>query len=283
MRLQRRRNLISRADNKVLLVAVLFVCSALLSALAQADVQTVDGLEFSRVQLIGSNQLEFTQGADTKLKIRGDEGDLTPHPFVLQGETLRLGVSLEGGKVSGVKYRLTAPGLEALLVEGSGEAYVKPLAVADLLLSLEGSGTLRLYDVQALNLEMRVVGSGELQAVDVSAEDVRLNLKGSGALQLGSLHADVVRAHMAGSGDISVEDGGEANFVEVRVMGSGDVALREVTARAADVNIMGSGDVHLGVEETLDVKIMGSGDMNYYGSPNTSTSVMGSGDIEQND
>lgn len=283
MRFLPKYKLLRGADDKALAAAMLFVFFALVSTLAQAEVKSIEGLEFSRVQLKGSNELEITQGATTDLRIRGDEDELEPLPFILQGETLHLGVTRKGDSVSGVKYKLTTAKLEALELSGSGEIYVKPLAVGDLVLTIEGSGSIRLFDIQALGLEMRVYGSGELQAVDVMARDTRLNLKGSGAILLGSLRSDVLKAHMAGSGDIIVDDGGQADFAEVRVLGSGDVSLQELTAREADVAIMGSGDVHLRVEEALEVEIMGSGDLVYYGSPATSTSIVGSGEISQRD
>ena len=51
MRLSRKRHLLAGADDKTLAVAMLFVLLALFSSLAQADVKSVEGLAFSRVQL----------------------------------------------------------------------------------------------------------------------------------------------------------------------------------------------------------------------------------------
>lgn len=284
MRFSRKRKMLEGADERALLVAVVFVLCALLSSMVQADeVRTVEGLEFSKVQLMGANELEITQGATAILKIRGDEDELEPLPFYVYGDTLRLGMTRKGRSVSDMKYKLTTPGLEALRLEGSGEAYVRPLAVGDLLLSLEGSGSIRMFDVQALAMEVRVIGSGDLQAVNVMARDTRLSVKGSGAIVFGSLQSDVVRAHMAGSGDIVVQDGGQAESVEARVLGSGDVDLSELTASTADVAIMGSGDVNLYVEKSMEVEIMGSGDLLYGGDPSVASSVLGSGQIRQRD
>ncbi|MEH6636048.1 MAG: DUF2807 domain-containing protein [Halioglobus sp.] len=272
-----------KADDKVLLVAIIFVFCAFISAMASAAVTSVEELQFSRVQLMGSNELEITQGDENSLKIRGDKGDLTPPPFVVQGDMLRLGVTPQGNSISGVKYKLTTKSLEALLLDGSGDIFVKPLTVGDLLVSVEGSGVIRMYDVETLELEMRVFGSGALQAVNVSAKSARLNLKGSGDIQLGTLQADMIRTHMAGSGDISVQDGGSTAYLEVGLMGSGDVAMKGLIASRAEVSIMGSGDTEIAVENSLEAKIMGSGDLIYHGKPKLSTSVMGSGDIIQRD
>lgn len=283
MRFLKRRKMMDKVDNRHLGIAVIFLICALVSALVRADVKSVEGLEFSRVQLLGDNQLELTQDDDTVLKIRGDGSDLDPLPFVVQDDTLLLGVSSQRRKVDDVMFKLTTATLEALVVKGSGEAFVKPLVVEDLLVSLEGSGTIRMFDVQARKLEMRVLGSGVLQAVDVTALSARLNLKGSGDIQLGSLNADEIKSHMAGSGDISLKDDGKTSLLEVAVMGSGDVDLKDLKAVTASVTIMGSGDVELSVEEELEVEILGSGDLVYHGNPKTDTAVMGSGDITQRD
>jgi hypothetical protein len=283
MQIKRRQKLLAKADNRILAVAFIFMCCAFFTALARADVRRVEGLEFSKVHLLGDNQLEFTQSEATLLKVLGDKSDLQNLPFVVKGDTLYLGLTAQGDKASQMKFKLTAPRLESLVLNGSGEAFVKPLAVENLLVALEGSGAIRMFDVQALELEMRVVGSGALQAVDVKAGDARLSMQGSGDIQLGSLQSEAVKAHLAGSGDISIEEGGQADRIKVAVMGSGDVNLGQMSAREAVVTIMGSGDVELRAEESLDVEIMGSGDLAYFGTPEISTSVMGSGEVLQRD
>jgi len=283
MYLINQRKRIPKKDGPVLVIAAVFLCCAFLSTMVRADVKSIEDLEFNRVQLIGDSELELTQGEPASLKIRGSERDLAKIPFVIEDDTLVLGVTERGRVVQGLQFKLSAPNIEALLVEGSGETYVKPMVVQDLLVSLEGSGRIRMFDVEARNLEMRVIGSGTLQAVDVTATDARLHLKGSGDIQLGSLQAGVIKGHMAGSGDITVENGGKAELLDVSVMGSGDVALKDIQAETASVTIMGSGDVELSVSEELQVSIMGSGDLVYYGKPRVESTVMGSGDIRQRD
>jgi hypothetical protein len=268
---------------KAIAITAVGLLALTLGALAKAEVKSVTDLAFTRVLLVGSNEVELTQGKDAALKIRGEEDELDPLPFILRDDTLILGIDQSGHSVQGVQYKVTASGLEALQVEGSGDAYVKPLAVGDLVVSLEGSGNIRMFDIQALDLEMRVMGSGALQAVDCKARNARLNVRGSGDLQLGSIEADVIRAHLAGSGDITVEDGGQAGELEVKLMGSGDVGMDSVTTDTADVSIMGSGDVRVRVNNRIDAKIMGSGDLVFGGSPEVNTSVLGSGDVRQAD
>jgi len=278
-----RRILLSRVDDRVLRAALVFMCCAMFSALIKADIKTVEQLEFTRVVLLGDNEMELSQGETASLRIRGAQSKLTPVPFDIRGDTLRLGVTADNQRVSGIKFKLTTPILEALEVQGSGEAYVQPLRVGNLVIAVEGSGDIRMYDVSADDLELRVAGSGAVQAVNVTAREARLNLKGSGDIQLGSLTADSVRGYMHGSGDMSIESDGRVGDLEISVMGSGDVSMGKVRAATANVSIMGSGDVDVSVDEELEVEIMGSGDLHYRGNPHTSTSVLGSGEIRKRD
>jgi hypothetical protein len=266
-------------NGRALFFAAILLSCSLLGATVSADVTSVEALEFTRVQLVGSNELEITQGDVNTLKIKGGDGQLSSPPFVLQGDLLRLGVTADGDRVSDVKFKLSAEAITQVLLMGSGDVFVKPLAVGDLLVSVDGSGEIRMFDLKAGALELQVSGSGSVQAVSVSADSVRLNIKGSGDIQLGSIEANTVNAQIAGSGDVVVQDEGRANVLEVAVMGSGDVAMKGVAARVGKVTILGSGDVEVRVSESLEAEIFGSGDLLYYGEPETSTSVMGSGEV----
>jgi hypothetical protein len=284
MNILRRRNLLSRVDGKVVRVSLFFVAFALFSTLLKADmIKNVEQLEFRRVLLHGDNEVQIAQGDETTLKIFGDDDKLSPVPFKVKGDTLHLGVTANNREVRGIKFKLVAPVLEAIEVNGSGEAYVKPLQLGDLVVAVEGSGDIKMFDVIAEDLELRVSGSGTVQAVNITAREVRLNLKGSGDIQLGSLKADGVRSVVQGSGDIAMKEDGHVGNLEIQLMGSGDIGLGKLRATDANVTIMGSGDVEIGVEENLEAEIMGSGDLKYWGSPRTSTSVLGSGEIRQRD
>ena len=130
------------SQGKALLVAITVALGAATSAAVNADVARVEALEFSRVQLVGSGELEITQGEANTLKIRGDGDDLDLPPFVVQGDMLRLGVSPQGNSVSDVQFKLTVTDLAELLLAGSGDVFVKPLDVGDLLVSVDGSGVI---------------------------------------------------------------------------------------------------------------------------------------------
>ena len=132
-----RRKFLSRVDGKVLKLSIFFLFVAFFSAVLKAEmVKNVEQLTFSRVILLGDNEMQIVQGDETTLKMFGDEDDLSPVPFKLKGDTLHLGITADGSKTSDIKYRLTVPTLESIVVKGSGEAYVKPLKTGNLLVAV---------------------------------------------------------------------------------------------------------------------------------------------------
>ncbi|MBD3402309.1 hypothetical protein GF420_05395 [candidate division GN15 bacterium] len=73
---------------------------------------------------------------------------------------------------------------------------------------------------------------------------------------------------------------GEVDEVDISIAGSGDVDARRLKAKDVYATISGSGDIDVYASEYLDGRISGSGDIAYYGNPRrTNKSVAGSGDI----
>ena len=278
-RLDRSKQPAVRRRNRSAILLVL----ACFSTLAMAEVRSVEGLRFSKVLLQGANQLEIRPGETGELKFRGDPRDLEPPPFVLDGDTLRLGIAADGSKVDNIQYKLAVTRLELLQVVGSGEAFVKPLDATRLVISLDGSGAIRLYDLTATELELQLAGSGELQAARVEAQTARLQVNGSGDIQVGELQTGLLKVHLAGSGDITLESDSQTESLEIAVLGSGDVGMAKLSANDARVTIIGSGDVEIRVLDQLEAEILGSGDLRYRGAPAISTSILGSGEVRRRD
>jgi hypothetical protein len=279
---QRGKSIMSRGNSRVLVYSALFLlCAMLVSLSSRADWQ-VEGLEFSRVLIMGSADVEISQGDVSELLVRGSESDLDVQPFFVDGDTLVLGRSKKRHHdFSGLKFKLVVTDLEHLQVSGSGEVYVKPLTVEDFYVSVEGSGEVKLYGVRGRDLTIMVSGSGEAQAVDLVGVDVQFVVSGSGELFVGKLKATTLETSISGSGDVSVQKKGEVNELKINIAGSGDVDLEDLAAESVRVNIAGSGTASVRASKQLDVNIMGSGDVYYHGSPDISQSILGSGDVIQ--
>ncbi|WP_207425239.1 head GIN domain-containing protein [Pedobacter sp. SYSU D00535] len=129
------------------------------------------------------------------------------------------------------------------------------------------------------------------ERVNVTDDDVEVvvtmpiikgvNLSGSGKVHItGDFpFQDVFDVRISGSGDVEVQDGFDAEEVEVTISGSGDANLQSVFSKRADVNISGSGDATVSVEDHLKARISGSGKIYYHGSPQIDSRISGSGEL----
>jgi hypothetical protein len=140
----------------------------------------------------------------------GDEGGalrINGHGFHVSGDSDRLSIEI------------TAPGVRAFTVNGSGDLYLKAYDQPSLVLEVNGSGGV---DAQgkAKTVELRVSGSGEIDLRGLDTGDAKVAVSGSG------------EAHLAPHG-----------AAEVDLSGSGDVYL---TAKPTVLtsNVAGSGEVH---------------------------------------
>lgn len=279
----RKRRILQGRIRGRLVVALLFVLCAGVTAASHAETRAVEGLEFDSVVVWGSGKAEISQDGDIGLRMRGKDRELNKEPFYLEDTTLHVGRIESGGDVGRVKYKISVGKIRAIRLSGSGEIYVRPLQTEDLIVVLEGSGDIKIHDAQTADLELVVNGSGSLQVAKAQSDNVELIVRGSGSIDLGTVTAQTVEATINGSGDVAVAEEGKAERVAINVMGSGDIDLGGIRAKEADVNIVGSGDAVVWADEDLEASIMGSGDVKYRSDPEVRTNILGSGNVERDD
>lgn len=258
---------------------------------ADEEVRRVEGLDFTRIALVGDVRAQIRQGDTHVLQVFGDRSDLDDEPFyVSNGGLLVLGKRRGSSRTADdVRFRITLPALDKLSVNGSGAAYVKTFDLSgrgdDVTeFVVDGSGDLRIFGLEGGIAELRVKGSGDLRAVRVAVDEVEAVVSGSGDLFLKEVYAQEGEFIVTGSGDLVVTEGGRVERLEVNVVGSGDVELDDVAARVAEVNVIGSGTATIGaVDEKLNASVLGSGDIRYRGEPETDTVTLGSGEIRVRD
>ncbi|WP_415059689.1 GIN domain-containing protein [Congregibacter sp.] len=263
--------------------------------LADEETRRVEGLEFSKVVVLGSAKVEITQGDDIELQLRGPSKYLDSKPFYVKRGTLVLGSrkSYSGSKDSSHKriaFRVVMPELEELKVKGSGKVYIKPFKFdasdkkSTTIMVVEGSGEINAFELRGSELEVRVEGSGDFRAVNIDVEDFEAVVTGSGNLFIGTVNANTGEFVVTGSGDLHVTEQGFVEELEVNVVGSGDARMTRVDCRRAETNIVGSGSASIGeVSEQLNASILGSGDVVYGGSPEVERVELGSGDVRRRD
>ncbi|MCH9690849.1 MAG: DUF2807 domain-containing protein [Gammaproteobacteria bacterium] len=270
-------------NHRILPILMASLFCTLVSMLANAEVSSIDNLNITRVKLIGDNDLHLAQGDKGYMKYRARGRELPSPPFSIKGDTLRLGVDEQDREASKVKFRLSLPHLEALMVLGSGEAYLQPLDMEQFILVLNGSGKIKTDTITAENLTLKLSGSGVIQIKKLTATQAALHLLGSGDLRLDSLYTERVNANLSGSGEIDLNKEGHSESLTVHSLGSGDINLNKLQTTKANVSIVGSGDVEVWATTELNTKTLGSGDILYRGSPKISKTMLGSGDIHQLD
>ena len=126
----------------------------------------------------------------------------------------------------------------------------------------------------------------------------RLEVSGSGDIVgQNAFNADVLQLKVDGSGEVDVEienaetvetkiEGsgkikvkGQANDSENRISGSGDLRAFDLEVLTSYVKITGSGDAEVNASDELKVKITGSGNVYYKGNPAIDVDITGTGDL----
>ncbi|MEM6300993.1 MAG: DUF2807 domain-containing protein [Pseudomonadota bacterium] len=262
----------------------------LLGSAQAGETRRVDGLSFVDVLVVGDVDVEISQGDTPQLYLRGSEDDLDIEPFYLKGERLILGKNSRSKKADSVRYKIEMPSFREVELMGSGAAYIKEFDLpADIVedtptITVDGSGDIKLYGIRAPSLSLRVKGSGDLAAVSVDVEELEAIVAGSGDLYIKVLQALESSVVVTGSGDFGVSQPSYSEVVNLRLVGSGEAEMDEVSCKTAEIKVVGNGSVDLGeIAEALSVSILGSGDVRYSGKPTVEKSVIGSGDIRGRD
>jgi hypothetical protein len=127
-----------------------------------------------------------------------------------------------------------------------------------------------------------------------------LSVSGSGDLRVaGPVQASSFQVRVAGSGNLSLPQltaqalktslagsgnitlGGSCPQHEVSISGSGNVRADELRTDDTSVRISGSGNVRANATKTLNSRISGSGDVLVRGNPQISSSKSGSGSVKR--
>jgi hypothetical protein len=128
-----------------------------------------------------------------------------------------------------------------------------------------------------------------------------LESRAPSAISTGPLRTDSLSLLMAGGGSIRVDRLDNAQSLNVRITGAGDVVIGggkvgaqqlaiagmgtysapKLASTSADVAIDGNGEVQLAASTTLAVRIGGVGHVRYHGDPAVTRSIRGIGSIEK--
>lgn len=192
---------------------------------------------FTGIANRGSGLVRFMVGTERRVTVEADTNILPYVRTEVRGGVLVLSTE-PGASISPTRlvYRITAPDLRSLAIEGSGDVLVEKtrLATDRLDITIEGSGDVE-AGVEVDELSVEVEGSGDV-VLTGAADDARFRIEGSGDIE---------------AADLAVVD------AEVTIRGSGSVTLQ--ASRTIDVDIAGSGDVRYRGGAKVTVRDSGSG------------------------
>lgn len=186
------------------------------SGVAGGEDRTVDA--FTRVEQLGSADLEVEIGAPQRVRVEADD-NIVPliETRTVEG-ALRISSTQNYSARKGVRVGVAAPVVEAVTLAGAGNVKVAGVAGEKFAGAIKGSGDMVLTGTVG-ELEVRVAGSGDVDASGVTAARVVVHVSGSGDVKVTA--SERVEAHISGSG--SVRYGGGAKEVVRKVSGSGSV------------------------------------------------------------
>jgi len=178
---------------------------------------------FTGIENQGSGLVRFSRGPTRQVTVESDANIL---PYLETG--VRDGILVlrtrPGTSIAPTRlvYRVTAPDLRSVDIEGSGDVRLEtPLATGRLAIEIEGSGSLN-GEISVDVLAVRIGGSGDV-ALGGTAKDATLEIQGSGDIEAADLACADARVLISGSGSATLQ---AARTLEVRISGSGNVRYR---------------------------------------------------------
>ncbi len=154
---------------------------------------------------------------------------------------------------------ITVPGMDEIILSGSGSIEAKKIVGKNLLLKISGSGSINLIDASYISSEIHLIisGSGDMQVKNIKAEKTSMKISGSG----------------------SIDAAGESNNLESVISGNGSITAFNLKSNTGNINISGSGESKVFANNALNVSISGSGNVFYRGRPKITQTIRGSGNV----
>jgi hypothetical protein len=103
-------------------------------------------------------------------------------------------------------------------------------------------------------------------------------LSGTGAMKVSGVANESFGISLPGTGQVAVT--GSTSSLRVVVDGTGEIAAKDLAAKAATVEVNGTGSATLRVSQSLEAKVTGTGSIDVHGKPaRVKKSVSGVGSI----
>ena len=216
---------------------------------------TEEGIDHTEVREVGHFRavasglpanVYYVQADKQEVRVESTEALAPKVLTTVEDEILTL--KLEPGRYPKLILRVvvSSPDIEKLSVSGSGNLIQEgPMhASGSLALMVSGSGDIRTGEIKSRDFTVQCSGSGSICVGELACDDFDGKVRGSGSLNMGSLSCDEFEVSVGGSGDIFINGLTTKESAVVRVSGSGNVRLKEVSVQGdMDLKTGGSGDI----------------------------------------
>ena len=195
-----------------------------------------------KIKLLGSYDVEISQGPTTSVKVEADENIL---PYIITEE--------ENG---------------FLVIKSRDHV------------SFSSDHELKVYITTDKLEQIQLVGSGNIigKTKFSGGDKLILKIAGSGDMNL-EVNTPQIQGEIAGSGTMTLK--GETRDETIHISGVGDYDADALKAENATVKIAGSGNVKVFADMNLDINIAGVGSVYYKGAATIKQSISGSGEVKR--
>jgi hypothetical protein len=127
-----------------------------------------------------------------------------------------------------------------------------------------------------------VIGSDPMDDVRVRVTTPRLtDVRLDGSADVDLGNVTAQSLHLTISGTGGVTASGRVHDLTAVVHGAGDADFSRLAATVADVRIQGAASIRVDVSERLNALIQGAGEVLYTGNPTVTESIQGAGDVRR--
>ena len=184
---------------------------ALLAGLPLAPAQTTEGRtytpgNFDSIEIAGSADVRFTQGATDQIFVRGDEAAQRAVLFEVRNGRLRIN---QGGAwrfwdANRVRIEVQSRDLTRVSISGAGDfSAADPVRAERLTVSISGAGSARFERLDARTLTFQIAGKGDGQIAGTTKE-LFVKISGHGEFRGEDLRADLCEVQVSGVGNARV-------------------------------------------------------------------------------
>lgn len=188
--------------------------------------------EFHAIEQRGAGDLHVQVGPATSLSVTADAGTL--HRLATTVEDGRLVIDSRSGwswfrRTGRVDVHITMPALDAVVLNGAGNAAIEGATGAALELALQGAGNIQAAG-RIASLDASINGAGNMDLVRLVATDANVSVNGAG--NMATNVTGTLRATVNGVG--SVTYAGNPQRVEPAINGVGSVKAAPAANTAAN-------------------------------------------------